>query len=150
MIHIHCPTESDTRAVARKLAACLAPGDVVVLAGGLGAGKTLFTSGVAAGLGIEEPVVSPSFVLVRPYDSGFLPMVHVDVYRLSSTNEFDDLDVFAMASDGVLIIEWGDAIESLLPREHLRVEFEVRDDDSRDLRIVGTTGWAKRDLEGLL
>jgi tRNA threonylcarbamoyladenosine biosynthesis protein TsaE len=150
MIEIHCPTESDTRAVARKLAACLAPGDVVVLAGGLGAGKTLFTSGVAAGLGIDEPVVSPSFVLVRRYDSGFLPLVHVDVYRLSSANEFDDLDVFGMASDGVLVIEWGDAVESLLPREHLRVMFEVGSDESRDLRIVGTSAWAERGLEGLL
>jgi len=150
MIEIHCPTESDTRTVARKLAACLAPGDVVVLVGGLGAGKTLFTSGVAAGLGIEETVVSPSFVLVKQYQSGFLPMVHVDVYRLASTNEFDDLDVFGMATDGVLIIEWGDAVEQLLPREHLRVMFEVGDDDSRDLRISGTPAWAERDLEGLL
>lgn len=150
MIEIHCPTESDTRAVARKLAACLAPGDVVVLSGGLGAGKTLFASGVAAGLGVDEQVVSPSFVLVRQYRSGFLPLVHADVYRLSSVNEFDDLDVFEMASEGVLIIEWGDAVESLLPREHLRVVFEVRADESRDLRIIGTPSWAERDLEGLL
>lgn len=150
MIEIHCPAESDTRAVARKLAACLAPGDVVVLAGGLGAGKTLFTSGLAAGLGIEEPVISPSFVLVRQYNSGFLPLTHVDVYRLSSANEFDDLDVFEMASEGVLVIEWGDAVGTMLPREHLRVMLDVRPDESRDLRIVGTNAWAGRDLEGFL
>jgi tRNA threonylcarbamoyladenosine biosynthesis protein TsaE len=75
----------------------LNPGDVVVLKGGLGAGKTLFTGGLAAGLGVEEQVVSPSFVLVREYRSGFMPLIHVDVYRLGSINEFDDLDVFEMA-----------------------------------------------------
>ena len=76
MITVTCPTPDDTRACARKLAAMLKPLDVIVLAGGLGAGKTLFTAGLAAGLGIDEPVVSPSFVLVRQYDSGFLPLDH--------------------------------------------------------------------------
>jgi tRNA threonylcarbamoyladenosine biosynthesis protein TsaE len=124
----------------------LKPGDVIVLSGSLGAGKTLFTSGVAAGLGIDEPVVSPSFVLVRQYDSGFLPLVHADVYRLGSLNEFDDLDVFELAADGVLVIEWGDAVEASLPAEHLRVVFEVDDDGTRELTFAGTGDWSRRDL----
>jgi tRNA threonylcarbamoyladenosine biosynthesis protein TsaE len=146
MITVTCPTPDDTRTCARKLAAMLKPLDVIVLAGGLGAGKTLFTAGLAAGLGIDEPVVSPSFVLVRQYDSGFLPLVHVDVYRLGSLNEFDDLDVFELAATGVLVIEWGDAVEPNLPEEHLRVVFDVQGDGTRVLDFEGTGDWAERDL----
>jgi tRNA threonylcarbamoyladenosine biosynthesis protein TsaE len=133
--------------LASKLAASLRPGDVIVLAGGLGSGKTLFTAGLAAGLGVEEPVVSPSFVLVRQYRSGFLPMVHVDVYRLGSINEFEDLEVFALAPDGVVVIEWGDAIEGAIPEDHLRVEFTVEPDATRVLRLLPGGTWLERDLE---
>jgi tRNA threonylcarbamoyladenosine biosynthesis protein TsaE len=146
VIEILCPGEADTRVVGRKLAATLRPGDVVVLAGGLGAGKTTFTSGVAAGLGVDEQVVSPSFVLVRQYRSGFIPVFHVDVYRLSSLNEFDDLDVVEMASEGVLVIEWGDALEAALPEDHLRVQFEVQPDGARLLTLVPSGDWSERDL----
>ncbi|HEX5694872.1 MAG TPA: tRNA (adenosine(37)-N6)-threonylcarbamoyltransferase complex ATPase subunit type 1 TsaE [Acidimicrobiia bacterium] len=149
MIEAHCPTEAETRAVARKLAPLLRPGDVVLLAGGLGAGKTLFTGGLAAGLGVEETVVSPSFVLVRQYRSGFLPIVHVDVYRLGSINEFDDLDVFDLASNGVLVIEWGDALEAVIPEDHLKVEFVVEPDSARVLRLVPSGSWIDRDLESV-
>jgi tRNA threonylcarbamoyladenosine biosynthesis protein TsaE len=142
-----CPQPSDTVALAGKLAALLNPGDVVVLKGGLGAGKTLFTGGLAAGLGVEEQVVSPSFVLVREYRSGFMPLIHADVYRLGSINEFEDLDVFEMARDGVLVIEWGDAVEPALPSDHLRVEFEVDEDGTRRLTLVPVGGWSKRSLE---
>jgi tRNA threonylcarbamoyladenosine biosynthesis protein TsaE len=144
-----CPTPDDTEALGARIASSLRPGDVVVLAGGLGSGKTLFTRGIATGLGVEEPVVSPSFVLVREYRTGFMPVVHVDVYRLGSMNEFDDLDVLGMAEDGVLIIEWGGAVESALPQDHLRIEFEVDDDLSRTLRFVGEGEWAERVLEGV-
>ena len=149
MIAVRCPTEADTIALARKLAAALRPGDVVLLAGGLGSGKTLFTSGLASGLGIEETVVSPSFVLVRQYRSGFMPLIHVDVYRLGSLNEFDDLDVFELAAEGVLVIEWGDAVESVMPSDVLRIEFAVESDESRILTMQNDS-WADRDLEGLL
>jgi tRNA threonylcarbamoyladenosine biosynthesis protein TsaE len=146
MIEARCPTEADTRAVASKLAASLRPGDVVLLAGGLGAGKTLFTAGLAAGLGVEEQVVSPSFVLVRRYRTGFLPVIHVDVYRLGSINEFDDLDVYELAADGVLVIEWGDALEGAVPEDHLTVEFTVEPDATRVLRLVPSGSWLDRDL----
>ncbi|HIE22412.1 MAG TPA: tRNA (adenosine(37)-N6)-threonylcarbamoyltransferase complex ATPase subunit type 1 TsaE, partial [Acidimicrobiia bacterium] len=122
------------------------PGDVVLLSGGLGVGKTRFTAGLAAGLGVEEQVVSPSFVLVRRYDSGFLPLIHVDVYRLSSVNEFDDLDVLEMAAEGVLVIEWGDAVEPVVPEDHLRVEFEVEDDETRIIRLIPSGSWEHREL----
>jgi tRNA threonylcarbamoyladenosine biosynthesis protein TsaE len=147
MIEVLCPEPADTQAFAGRLASIVRPGDVIVLAGGLGAGKTLFTGGLAAGLGVEEPVVSPSFVLVRHYRSGFIPLIHVDVYRLGSINEFDDLDVFELAADGVLVIEWGDAVDSNLPEDHLRVVFTVDDLDERTLRLVPSGSWSQRDLK---
>jgi len=149
MIQVHCPDEAATESLGARLAANLRPGDVILLAGGLGAGKTLFTRGIATGLGVDEPVLSPSFVLVREYRSGFMPIVHVDVYRLGSLNEFDDLDVFELARDGVLIVEWGPAVEMLLPADHLRVEFAVHSDSARNLRFLGRGTWSSRDLSGI-
>ncbi len=78
-----------------------------------------------------------------------MPVVHADVYRLGSMNEFDDLDVLEMSKEGVLVIEWGEAIESALPTDHLKIEFDVLDDQSRLLRFKGEGSWANRDLEGL-
>lgn len=150
MIEVTCPTERDTRALAGRLAPTLRPGDIVLLAGSLGTGKTLFTGGLAAGLGVDEQVVSPSFVLVRRYHSGFMPLVHVDVYRLGTLNEFDDLDVFEMARDGVLVIEWGDAVEPALPEDHLRIDFAVQDGQTRVLRFVPSGSWATRDLRSIV
>ncbi|MGH3650407.1 MAG: tRNA (adenosine(37)-N6)-threonylcarbamoyltransferase complex ATPase subunit type 1 TsaE [Acidimicrobiia bacterium] len=149
MIEVLCAGADDTEALGGRLASSLRPGDIVVLAGGLGAGKTLFTRGIATGLGVEEPVVSPSFVLVREYKSGFMPVIHADVYRLGSINEFDDLDVLEMANEGVLVIEWGEAVEPVLPRDHLRIEFEVADDESRTIRFVPEGSWSLRDLGGV-
>lgn len=149
MIEVRCETPEDTESLGGRLASSLRPGDVVVLAGGLGAGKTLFTKGLATGLGVDEPVVSPSFVLVREYRSGFMPVIHADVYRLGSMNEFDDLDVLEMSKEGVLVIEWGSAVETALPHDHLRVEFEVDDDGSRMLRFVREGAWVDRDLGAL-
>lgn len=149
MTEVRCPTEADTRAFASRFASVLRPGDVVLLSGGLGVGKTLFTGGLATGLGVEETVVSPSFVLVRQYLSGFLPIIHVDVYRLGSINEFEDLDVFEMAAEGVLVIEWGDAVKAALPAAHLLVEFEVEDDETRVLRLVPHGDWNDRDLRAV-
>ncbi|HEX6946701.1 MAG TPA: tRNA (adenosine(37)-N6)-threonylcarbamoyltransferase complex ATPase subunit type 1 TsaE [Acidimicrobiia bacterium] len=142
-----CPAPADTMALAGRLAALLRPGDVIVLKGSLGAGKTLFTGGLAAGLGVEETVTSPTFILMREYRSGFLPLIHVDVYRLGSLNEFEDLEVVERARDGVLVVEWGDAVENGLPEDHLRVEIEVEEDGTRLVRLVPVGSWAGRSLE---
>lgn len=150
MIEVRCPTENDTQRVAGRLSTSLQPGDVVLLAGPLGSGKTLFTQGLAAGLGVEEPVVSPSFVLMRQYRSGFIPIVHVDVYRLGSLNEFADLDAFELAEDGVLVIEWGQAVEAVVPTDHLRIEFVVEEDGTRVLRLTPGGSWRTRNLDALV
>lgn len=146
MTSINCPTEADTRAVGRRLASLCRPGDVIVLAGSLGAGKTAFTAGLAEGLGIDEPVTSPSFVIMRRYDSGFLPLVHADVYRISSIGEFDDLDLLDEGIDGVVVIEWGQVVTSELPADLLRVEFVVSDDAARLLTFHSQGQWSARPL----
>lgn len=148
MIEVRCPSPGDTEALGSRIASDLRPGDVLVLAGGLGSGKTLFTRGIATGLGVDEPVVSPSFVLVRQYRSGFMPVIHVDVYRLGSMNEFDDLDVFEMAREGLLVVEWGDAVESAIPVDHLRVDFDVDEEGARTIRFVSEGSWKNRQIGG--
>ena len=103
-IVLNSNSDADTRAIGRRLSGLLQAGDVVVLCGSLGAGKTAFVGGVADGLGIDEQVTSPSFVLMKKYVSGFIPLVHVDVYRVGSLGEFDDLDVFEESRKSVLIV----------------------------------------------
>ncbi len=140
-----CPTADDTCAVATRLAPLLRAADVIALSGPLGCGKTLFTGALAAALGVDGPVPSPTFVLARQYDDGFLPLVHVDVYRLGSYNEFLDLGVLDAASEGILVVEWGEAVESLLP-EHLLVRFEVRSGGERVLSFQAPASWQARPL----
>jgi tRNA threonylcarbamoyladenosine biosynthesis protein TsaE len=144
MISFVCPGPGDTANLAARLAPLLRPGDIIVLCGQLGSGKTLFAGGIAAGLGVEELVTSPSFVLVREYRSGFLPLIHADIYRLTSRNEFDDLDLIPQAADGVLVIEWGDAIEQMLPADHLQVEIDVEDDGTRRITLHPSGAWVSR------
>ena len=121
-----------------------------MLAGELGAGKTAFAGGLAEGLGIEEPVISPSFMLVRRYTGGFTPLTHADVYRLGSLNELEDLDLFEESREGVLIIEWGNAVASAMPDDHLGVEFEVTGPDERILRLVSHGAWQARSLKEMV
>jgi tRNA threonylcarbamoyladenosine biosynthesis protein TsaE len=135
----------ETKALGRRLAPLLTAGDIVVLAGRLGSGKTLFVSGVAEGLGINERVTSPSFVIARTYNDGFLPLVHVDVYRLGSLGEFDDLDIVDDGAQGAVIIEWGEAIAAALPPDRLTVTLEI-DGDGRSIAFEPKGTWRDRDL----
>ncbi len=146
-------TPDETRKSAAALAELLVPGDVVSLTGDLGAGKTAFVQGAARALGVEEPVVSPTFVLVREY-RGEMPIYHVDVYRLDRMQEVHDLGFEDFLDPGgVVFVEWGDAIEALLPDSHLRVQLTSEDDETRRLRISARgPAWAPRweRLEGVL
>jgi tRNA threonylcarbamoyladenosine biosynthesis protein TsaE len=139
----------ETKAVGRRLANLVRPGDVVVLEGGLGAGKTAFTSGLGEGLGVDEPVTSPTFLLMRSYDSGFVRLVHVDVYRLGSLGEFDELFALEEAVHGVLVIEWGDSVVAALPEDRLTIRFEHRGDDRRLISFLPGGSWVDRDLAGV-
>ncbi len=146
---IRSESEVETRAIGRKLASFLRPDDLLVLTGELGSGKTAFVAGLAEGLGIAEDVVSPSFVLQRRYEPGFIPLVHVDAYRLDSLAEFDDLGVFEEAEGAVLVVEWGDAVMPGLPPDRLVIAIEVTDESSRVLRFRPQGTWTQRSLEEL-
>jgi tRNA threonylcarbamoyladenosine biosynthesis protein TsaE len=137
----------ETRDLAASLAPLARPGDVLVLAGDLGAGKTAFVQGFGRGLGVADRITSPTFTLVHVYDSGRLPVHHLDVYRLDQLSEALDLGLAEMLEEGgVVLIEWGDAITPLLPHDYLevRLTFGAGDDDRElTVRPVGP-GWAGR------
>jgi len=111
---------AETQAVAQALATVLGDGDLLVLTGDLGAGKTCFTQGLGRGLGIEDRITSPTFTLANRYH-GRLTLHHLDVYRLESVAETMDLGLTELLEDGVTVIEWGDRIDDVLPVDHLRV-----------------------------
>lgn len=136
----------DTRELGAALAGLARPGDLVLLSGDLGAGKTTLAQGFARGLGIDQPVVSPTFVLARLY-AGRLPLMHADAYRMDTLDEVADLDLAEQLDDGgVALVEWGDVIAPVLPADYLqlRIEFGAGDDDRLFLlRPVGPS-WAGR------
>ena len=141
-----CAAEGDTRAVGRRLASLLRAGDVVLLSGDLGAGKTVFASGIAEGLGVEGPVVSPSFVLVRWY-RGLMSMVHADLYRVGSSGEIEDLDLVSEAADGVLVVEWGDVSDQSFGDDLLMVRIGQDLEGVRTIELSPRGSWADRPLE---
>ena len=145
---IEIATPADMEALGRRLGGLLQPGDVVSLNGSLGAGKTLLVSGVAQALGVEVQVTSPTFLVVRTYE-GLLRLTHVDVYRLSTTAEFTDLELLEAAADGVLMIEWGDAVRGALPDDLLNIDITATVDGPRLVAIDGEGEWETRPLAEL-
>lgn len=136
-----------TRSLAEALAAVATAGDVILLSGELGAGKTAFAQGFGAGLGIDEPITSPTFTLARQYE-GSLVLHHLDVYRLERLSEVEDIGVSELIDgNGVVLIEWGDAVAPALPNDYLEISLTYGDgDDDRhlDLRCVGSR-WSARE-----
>jgi tRNA threonylcarbamoyladenosine biosynthesis protein TsaE len=138
-------TPEDTHTLGRELAGVLRAGDLVVLVGPLGAGKTALTQGIGAGLGVREPVTSPTFVIARVHRDGRVPLVHVDAYRLGSMADVDDLDLDASTGESVTVVEWGQGLVEHLADEHLQVRLDRRDDEVRTARLVPHgPGWAER------
>ncbi len=140
------PTAADTRELGRRLAGVLLPGDLVLLNGPLGAGKTVLTQGIASGLGVPGRVTSPTFVLARVHRGGRVPLVHVDAYRLSSVAEVDDLDLEATMAESVTVVEWGGDLAHGLADSHLDLRLERpagADGRTAELRPVGGS-WAQR------
>ncbi len=139
------PTPADTHALGVALADLFRPGDLVVLVGPLGAGKTALTQGIGVGLGVGEPVTSPTFVIARVHHGGRVPLVHVDAYRLRSVADVDDLDLDASAAESVTVVEWGQGLVEQMADEHLEVRLDRRDDDVRTAQLVPHgTGWTGR------
>jgi tRNA threonylcarbamoyladenosine biosynthesis protein TsaE len=146
MFVLRTSTAEETKAVASAVADLARPGDVVVLSGDLGAGKTTFTQGFARALGVTDPVTSPTFVLHRSY-AGRLLLHHLDVYRLAGPDEAEDLDLAELLEgDAVTLVEWGETIAAVLPAERVTVRLSLgAGDDDRVLRLEWAGGsWAAR------
>jgi tRNA threonylcarbamoyladenosine biosynthesis protein TsaE len=154
---IKLSTVEETRAFGRALAGRLRAGDLVVLTGPLGAGKTALAQGIGAGLGVAGEVTSPTFVIARvhrpdPARGGRVPMVHADAYRLGAVAdpraEVDDLDLDASLEDSVTLVEWGEGLVEQLSDAYLEVRIDRLDDDSRLVELTGHGGdWDAR-LDG--
>ena len=131
-------SEADTAAVGRDLAQTLSPGDVVLLYGDLGAGKTAFTKGLAEGLGASrDDVSSPTFTIMQEYRGGRLPLFHVDLYRLNDPREVEDLGLEELANDGVLAIEWADKMPARVkPSRYVEIRIEHGAEDTRTIRLT--------------
>jgi tRNA threonylcarbamoyladenosine biosynthesis protein TsaE len=144
-VKLELTTVDDTVEFGRRLAGLLRAGDLVILDGPLGAGKTALARGVGAGLEVRGEVTSPTFVISRIHRGGRLPLVHVDAYRLGSVSEVDDLDLDASVEDSVTIVEWGGGKVEQLADAHLLIRIERRDDDSRVVELVPVgADWADR------
>ncbi|HET6792914.1 MAG TPA: tRNA (adenosine(37)-N6)-threonylcarbamoyltransferase complex ATPase subunit type 1 TsaE, partial [Acidimicrobiales bacterium] len=146
-IAVACPDAAATQELAGRLAGVLQPGDLILLEGDLGAGKTTFTQGMARALGVGDAVTSPTFVLMNiyPTDAGF-DLVHVDVYRLDRLSEVVDLALPEMLEDGsVVVVEWGERAAAALGGEHLRVRIDAGDEGERTITLEPHgAGWERR------
>lgn len=151
---VKLPTVEDTRAYGAELARILRAGDLIVLTGPLGAGKTALAQGIGAGLHVLGDVTSPTFVIARVHRpdvhaGGTVPMVHVDAYRLGMVKdpraEVDDLDLDADVDDSVTLVEWGEGLVEQLSEAYLEVRIMRHDDDTREVELIGHAGdWAAR------
>ena len=132
----------DTYELGEKIGQMAKPGMVISLTGDLGVGKTVFTQGLAKGLGIEEPVNSPTFTIVQVYEEGRLPLYHFDVYRIGDIEEMDAIgyeDYFY--GEGVCLIEWADLIREILPEQMCRVTIEKDLEKGFDYRKITLEGF---------
>ncbi|MEF2576090.1 MAG: tRNA (adenosine(37)-N6)-threonylcarbamoyltransferase complex ATPase subunit type 1 TsaE [Eisenbergiella sp.] len=130
----------DTFELGKKLGQNAKPGDVYTLVGDLGVGKTVFTQGLAEGLGIAEAVSSPTFTIVQVYEEGRLPLYHFDVYRIGDVSEMDEIgyeDYFY--GEGVCLIEWADLITEILPERYTRIFIEKDLEKGFDYRRITVT-----------
>jgi tRNA threonylcarbamoyladenosine biosynthesis protein TsaE len=145
---IELATVEDTQAFGARLAKLLRAGDLLLLTGPLGAGKTALVRGIGAGLGVSGDITSPTFVIARVH-RGDPPLVHADAYRLGDAAdpraEIDDLDLDASADDAVTVVEWGEGMVEQLNEAYLGLRIDRRDDDTRVIDMVPHGGdWATR------
>ncbi|WP_134322748.1 tRNA (adenosine(37)-N6)-threonylcarbamoyltransferase complex ATPase subunit type 1 TsaE [Cumulibacter soli] len=127
-------TAADLQQFAAQVAAQLRPGDLVLLSGPLGAGKTTFAQGVGAALGVRERLTSPTFVIAREH-RGRVPVVHVDAYRLSGLDELEDLDLESELDEAVVLVEWGQGMAEVLAEGYLMVDID-RESGAGESRVV--------------
>lgn len=139
MIEVKTTSAEATRALGAAIATSIAERDLILLSGELGSGKTTFTQGFGAALGIVEPITSPTFVLLRSYE-GRMKLHHVDVYRLEALQEVIDLGLLELLDEGgVALVEWGDLAAPVMPRDFLEVRLRIDDHDD-GVRVVQFNG----------
>ncbi|HXL93754.1 MAG TPA: tRNA (adenosine(37)-N6)-threonylcarbamoyltransferase complex ATPase subunit type 1 TsaE [Streptosporangiaceae bacterium] len=130
------PTDTDMRALGERLAGELRAGDLLILSGPLGAGKTTLVQGIGTGLGVRGAVTSPTFVIARVHPGPVVPLIHVDAYRLGSVIEVDDLDLDT--ANSVTVVEWGAGLAEVLADDRLEISISPDPDSSqRTVRIKG-------------
>jgi len=145
-----CVTDAQTQLAGEQFARVLRSGDIVLLSGPLGAGKTTFTKGVAKGLGVRERVTSPTFTMVREHacanDLGITTLQHCDVYRVTSLGEVLDLALGELVEEsGVALVEWGELAESIFGTDVLRVSLRTGDDEVRTIEVSGVIDERRRE-----
>lgn len=135
-------TVADTEALGEAIGRAAGPGDLVLLAGPLGAGKTVVARGIGRGLGVRGTPTSPTFVIARAHRAGArgVPMVHVDAYRLGGPGELDDLDLDTDLTEAVVVVEWGEGLAERLSAAYLLVRLARRPDDVRVARVTRVAG----------
>lgn len=142
--------QKELEKIAEKLGKLVNSGDIICMVGDLGAGKTTFIQALAVGLGVEDCVTSPTFVLINEYD-GRIPLYHFDVYRINHISEMEDLGYEEyFYGDGVCAIEWADLIEDILPHNYLRVEIRITGTKTRQICFAGTNDYYDGMIKELL
>ena len=140
MIVTHSAEE--TRALGKRLAACLKPGDVVLLQGDLGAGKSELARGVARGLGVSGPVPSPSFTILNAYDEGTVPLYHFDWYRIQDPDEIAQMGMDEqLGGDGIALIEWSERAKEYLPERNLTITIRAAGEETREITLTPMGGF---------
>jgi tRNA threonylcarbamoyladenosine biosynthesis protein TsaE len=135
-MRLEVATPEQMRELGERIASVLRPGDLVLLDGDLGAGKTTLTQGIGAGLGVSAAVTSPTFVIARVHRDGRIPLVHVDAYRLGATLDVDDLDLDASVEDSATVVEGGEGLVEGLSEHRLEVRIERPPSDADETRTV--------------
>lgn len=137
-----------TAELARRLAGVLRPGTVICLDGDLGAGKTLFVQNLAASLGVQGEVTSPTFNLMNLYEDGRLPLVHFDLYRLEQEYELDEIGFYDYAEnpEGLVLIEWAEKFPECLPEDHIALEIQRTDVENERVLVFSLAGSALQDV----
>ncbi|MBS5857560.1 MAG: tRNA (adenosine(37)-N6)-threonylcarbamoyltransferase complex ATPase subunit type 1 TsaE [Clostridia bacterium] len=134
---------NDTLSFGKKLASKLSNGDVVVLSGELGSGKTKLTEGILSYFNLENEISSPTFTIVNEYIKNDINIYHFDVYRLEDSSEFYEIGGDEYFDKGICIVEWGEIIQDALPKDYIHIQFE-RDENNENLRVLNITSYGEK------